>query len=93
MSELVEWLTTVLADDESRLSHPTFCGPVWPTTEHLLADIAAKRAIIKMHTGFHECPSEDDNCGWITDDRCSTLVILSTAYADRPGYHLNGWRP
>lgn len=57
----------------------------------VLARIAADRQILAMHTGFHECPSPDDNCGWVTDDRCATLRLLAQPYADRPGFR-DEWR-
>lgn len=123
MSDLVEWLTKILDEDEkpareekeladevydrpaftvdyqwARMTKHTSGGwgssfaPGAPSPDAVLADIAAKRAVIAIHTGFHECPSQEDNCGWVTDDRCSTLLLLATAYADRPGYHFNGWQ-
>ena len=58
----------------------------------VLARIAADRQILAMHTGHHECPSIEDNCGWVTDDRCSTVRLLALPHADRPGYQ-EAWRP
>lgn len=63
-------------------------GTEWPFR---LARIAADRQILAMHTGHHECPSIEDNCGWVTDDRCATVRLLASAYADRPGYQ-EAWR-
>ncbi len=57
----------------------------------VLARIAADRQILAMHTGNHECPSVEDNCGWVTDDRCSTVRLLALPYADRPGYQ-ESWK-
>lgn len=58
-----------------------------------LADLAAKRRIAEMHRGSHECPSFDDNCGWITaEDTCDTWKLLALSYTDRPGYR-EEWRP
>jgi hypothetical protein len=52
----------------------------------VLARIAADRKILELHTGFHECPSEEDNCGWITDDRCATVRLLASPYKGREGW-------
>lgn len=85
----------------------------WETRQHIarhdpirtLADIAAKRAIIALHTdvemhiefihersGDHWC----DVCGSVDDAPvawpCDTLRLLASAYADRPGYQ-DEWRP
>ncbi len=46
MDDLSAWLTQVWDADEARLSAPTFCGPVWPTTVQMLARIAADRQIL-----------------------------------------------
>jgi hypothetical protein len=53
--DLAAWLTAVWDEDVARLTHPTFCGPVWPTTAELLARIAADRKILELHRGPHEC--------------------------------------
>lgn len=58
----------------------------------VLREVAAKRRIIAVHEGHHECPSEDDNCGWIVDSRCVTLRLLALPYADRLDYD-EEWRP
>jgi hypothetical protein len=52
---LAAWLTQIWDEDDARLTDPTFCGPVWPTTAELLARIAADRQILELHTGPHDC--------------------------------------
>lgn len=57
-----------------------------------LADLTAKRRIVELHGGNHECPSIEDNCGWVTDDQCDTIRLLALPYADREGYQ-SAWSP
>lgn len=111
MSDLVEWLTKILDEDEAG----GFVGRDdrergWltkdrdgprPDDEYLathigmgwvLADIAAKRAIIARCRKLLElAPSE-----WEYSDAPelarAVLHDMATAYADRPGYHFNGWQ-
>lgn len=106
MTDLVAWLTdkwetdrgnaqyglNLLEGDNPPLLLGSLRGALEQSCRAVLADIAVKRAIIAMHTGFHECPSPEDNCGWVTDGRCSTLLLLASAYADRAGYD-EEWRP
>lgn len=55
----------------------------------VLADVEAKRQIVDMHAGDHECPSAEDCCGWwITP--CPTLHLLTRPFADHPSY-LQEW--
>lgn len=67
----------------------------------VLAEADAKRAVVAMHDGSHECPSEGDNCGWwMPDDEddhhqslwCPTLRILAQPYRDHPDYQPR-WAP
>lgn len=58
--------------------------------ERVLADIAAKRAIIALHDDQHEC-SDLSASDWPYLG-CQTLRLLASAYADRPGYR-DEWRP
>ncbi len=64
----------------------------------VLADVAAKRAIIAWH-----CTREGTGGTWDTDPKalcnecedlqpCRTVKLLASAYADRPGYR-EEWRP
>lgn len=59
-----------------------------------LADVAIKRQIVELHTGSHECSTFEDNCTWIDGDgqACSTLLLLASEFADRPGYD-DEWKP
>lgn len=58
----------------------------------VLAECAAKRAIVALHRGGHECSTYDksgevDNCTWVPDgDNCSTLRLLAQPHADHPDY-------
>lgn len=63
--------------------------------ERRLAEVKAKRAILELHEGGHECSVRDgrgdiDNCHWVLDDGedCTTVLLLAQAYADR-----EGWQP
>lgn len=58
----------------------------------VLAEVEAKREIVKMHMGNHECPSDIDCCGWITNGKCETLLLLVLPYADHPECHPS-WLP
>lgn len=52
----------------------------------VLADIAAKRAILDLHDSDHECSTRDrngdiDNCTWVMGgETCTTLQLLAEAY-------------
>lgn len=93
MTELGAWLTKIWDEDEARLSAPTFCGPVWPTTNQLLARIAADRQILEAWKAAKvrsdEWASDEDDpaeLSGITAGLRQALLITATAYADRPGY-------
>jgi len=65
---------------------------------HVLADIAAKRKLIDLHSDDreHSCPTDEGNeyfgymNGWAEEkdhpQRCPTLRLLAEPYSDRPGY-------
>lgn len=70
------------------------------TAEHIarhdparvLAEVAAKRAILELHEGSHECSVYDhngeiDNCTWVIDGGCSTVLLLAQPYAGHPHFH------
>lgn len=74
-------------------------GNVKPQSEHIalhdparaLHEVEAKRAILELHSGSHECPVYDhngdiDNCGWIDEGDCPTKQHLAAVYSDHPGY-------
>jgi hypothetical protein len=98
--ELVTWLRGVLDEDETALDsqHPFGCNayPVGADDEFdltrcdcrvkaRLADIAAKRAILKMHRP--EPGQHPDFCGFdLHELPCLTIRLLASAYADRSGY-------
>lgn len=111
MSELVEWLRARLDEDEAAIGGtPGMVMRLRPSTRRfadlLLADIAAKRAILGAggpHVGHEDCEVGEhiqfpgwesatcsDNCG--PDVWWAVVKHLATAYADRPGYQ-ESWRP
>jgi hypothetical protein len=62
-------------------------------------DVEAKRRIIDLHAGSHECSSYDpisreiNNCQWVMDgEDCTTLRLLALPYANHPDYR-HAWRP
>lgn len=100
VEDLAVWLTAVW-DEEERLAtyalgRPWLKTKLYPDEpwhflplyqpELALARIAADRKILALHTGTHECPSFDDNCGWWEDIYCPTLLVLASAHADHPGF-------
>ena len=58
----------------------------------VLAECEAKRRIVELHTGEHECIRGDGDQG-LNDDGwpCRTLLALAPVYADRADY-LEEWR-
>ena len=74
--------------DKARVDYPP---------ARVLAECEAKRRIVEMHGGFHEC--EDGNQhgpgGEGSDEftqPCPTLRLLALPYADHPDYR-EEWRP
>lgn len=105
MDDLAAWLDQVLKEDEARLSAPTFCGPVWPTTGQMLARIAADRQILDEHGGREVASLDPGTRGQVfivcrrcrIGERqvvapCTTVRLLALPHADRPGYQ-EAWRP
>lgn len=71
-------------------STPFRCDCPWPA--RVLAEVAAKRAILELHEGSHECSVYDhrgavDNCAWVIDGGCSTVRLLMQPYAGHPHFH------
>lgn len=60
---------------------------------HVLAWCAVLRAIVEVHRGSHECPSAEDNCGWVVGGDCETLRLLAQLkpFADHPDFRPE-WR-
>lgn len=57
----------------------------------VLAECDAKRRIVQLHTGGHECSVYDqrdevDACRYIDDRPCSTLLLLAQSYSAQPGF-------
>lgn len=121
VSDLVEWLTKILNEDEetARAAQEVMRrndGTTQLRTRDLLeqmpaayqkfsyrwiaprvlADIAAKQAIIELHQQGGTIPPHCWICqgsmpqGWAYP--CETLRLLASAYADRSGYD-ESWRP
>jgi hypothetical protein len=96
MSDLVEWLTAILDEDEkaaeraggsiTEMRNDNY-GQLLVPPGWVLADIAAKRTILALGI-CAACDVEMQPC----DHRDDTLRLLATAYADRPGYR-EEWRP
>lgn len=51
----------------------------------VLADIAAKRLLLKVHTGDHICAGWEGE-SYFDDGPCLTACLMAAPYADRPGY-------
>lgn len=51
----------------------------------VLATVAALRTIVDMHSGPHECVTEEDNCVWVVGT-CDTQRAVASIYRDNPGY-------
>lgn len=112
MSNMVAWLTEILDTDERGWQHRIklegtgkaeslqMFGLRFP--ELMLADIAAKRAIVQLHreTDWFSpsklgCEICHDDPSWgpdVIEGPCATLRLLASAYADRPGYDA-AWKP
>lgn len=67
----------------------------------LLAEVDAKRRILDLHAGAHECSTityqqgvpEVDYFSYVLDSEyCTTVLLLALPHADRPGYQ-ERWRP
>ncbi|GIJ35010.1 DUF6221 family protein [Micromonospora sediminimaris] len=62
-----------------------------------LAELDARRRILDLHTGPHECPEWDqtvnESCtGYYGAEGCPTLRLLAVPQDHRPGYR-DEWRP
>jgi hypothetical protein len=84
VSDAADWLGGVIQHVET-----------W-NPDRVLAECDAKRRIVELHTGEHECSVYEDNgeinyCQYVLGD-CSTLRLLALPYAGRPG-HRDDWRP
>jgi hypothetical protein len=83
---------TVISDGAS----PCDCG----LPELTVADVAAKRAIVELHTPIvpddpaYGCPQcwTGGETGGPSDHPCDTLRLIVAALAHRPGYR-EEWRP
>lgn len=101
---LTDFLLARIAEDEGYahyLRNVGVTGPQYGTINEaltevvgrVLSDCEAKRRVVEIHTGNHECASLDDSCCWIADGAiCETVRHLASPYADHPGYR-DEWRP
>lgn len=90
-SNLVARCGEMYFDGENYRNHIARWDPA-----RVLAEVQAKRRIIDLHEGDHECSTYDhngeiDNCTWVIGD-CSTLRLLASVYAGRPGWR-SEWAP
>lgn len=95
MTDLVEWLTVCIAEDERKsanfvLSTTMIAGHYGNRLER---DAARNRRVLKRHTpvwdvSYWMCPA----CNWADDWTCPDLRDLASVYADRPGYRAE-WGP
>lgn len=82
--------------DEQDDASPTHIARHDPA--RVLAEVAAKRRIVELHSGAHECSTFDrngeiDNCTWCLDsDECSTVALLASVYTGHPDYRPE-WHP
>ena len=64
----------------------------------VLREVAAKRAIVDLHGGSHECSTynhngEVDNCTWcLGPEDCSTMLSLAAVYSYHPEFR-EEWKP
>ncbi len=58
----------------------------------VLAEVKAKRAVLELHKGGHECSVRDEHgeidcCHWVLDEEdCTTVLLLAQPYAGRDGW-------
>ena len=111
--DLAEWLLARIAEDEARAfrwpdtldpppsGHPfwldTLGHPIYEPRPRVLAECAAKRAIVELHSVDHGCPdlSQMDSYTWVNapcNANCTTLRLLALPYVDEPGYRPE-WAP
>lgn len=101
MTDLVAWLTQILDEDAEEAGYDKYRDDAWWMhgpfdADFVLADIAAKRAIIDEYVARDNDvdlmlgPDTERQRQW-TGLRLA-VRILATAYADRPGYR-DEWNP
>lgn len=67
--------------------------------DRVLSEALAKRRIVTLHRGDHECSSyntsigEDDGCAWIVNGGCSTLYAIARVYSSHPDFDLEWSEP
>jgi hypothetical protein len=73
-------------DSESRAEFIAYHDPA-----RVLADVAAKRRIIELHTGQHDCAGSIDNSTAWPYVGCDTLRLLAQPCKDHPDYDAEAW--
>lgn len=85
-----EFLTTRL-DDLQRTAESATVGGYQVAATMYLADIAAKRMILNLHSGDNDEQCQSWAGNWIHEP-CATLKALASAYSDHPDYR-EEWKP
>lgn len=117
MTDMVTWLRARFDRDEWDIKHSRnldeqcdvpWLEPEWITRDRLLAEVAAKRAILDLHDHAHPDRPDEVTCrrwdpeafddsgdqgDYVSEDSpCRTVRLLGAPFADRPGYD-ETWRP
>lgn len=65
-------------------------GYLWVQPTYVLADLAAKRRIVELHTRYepnaHECPGDFSTFAVAEGAPCPTLRALAQPFADHPDF-------
>lgn len=88
---ITEFLEARIAEDEARAKYVSEYGDTGGlfTPTRVLAECAAKRAIIAEHAPVDPCDAHDAMFSTIT---CDTIRALAAVYADHPDYQQE-WAP
>src|SRR5262245_9676503 len=101
---IVDFLIARLDEDGQRASRPTFCSPVWPSTDQILADIAIKRRLLNEIFDYEHIIDGEWGCLHTAEqirngecyssplDENQALRLLASVYDDHPDYR-EEWRP
>lgn len=102
--ELIEWLRAQLDEDEATADRFHYVGCDRLDDEYgsgecdcaeparRLSEVKAKRAILELHDGGHECSVRDergeiDRFHYVLDEEaCTTVLLLAQVFAGREGW-------
>ena len=96
---IAEWTYTIVTQEPGASTQRTECDTA--DADHIarhdparvLREVEAKRRLVALHArAHHQCVTEDGPTQWHAADPCTTLHLLASPYADRPGYR-EEWRP